>query len=246
MIIKILGSGTILSAKRNPSGYLIKSQNKSALIDCGPGMLKQLTDLNIDSLSLSAIFISHFHIDHSSDVLPVLMRRYLKNRHINKKLTIFGPLGLKYWYKTQETLHGSWFSENKPRLIEMHKNEIKWADLQVETFPTLHLENSIAYKFTKGQKSFFYGSDTDYEEGLVSFAANSNLAIIECSHRDENPVDGHLTPEKSAKFINTAAFEQCFLTHIYPENDTDDLLDRVRKYTNRNVQIASDLMDLKI
>jgi len=95
MHIKILGSGTMLSNERNPSGYLIKSQNHLVLLDCGPGILKRLINLNVDVIFLSALFLSHFHIDHYSDVLPILMRRYLKNQQINKKLTIFGSIGLK-------------------------------------------------------------------------------------------------------------------------------------------------------
>ena len=246
MFIKILGSGTILSDKRNPSGYLVRSMNKFALIDCGPGILNRLIELNIDTSSLSALFISHFHIDHYSDVLPILMRRYLKNRQINRNLTIFGPNGLKYWYDTQAKLHGSWFSEYKPRLKEMLKSNEKWADWQVQSFPTLHTENSIAFRFIKGRKSFFYGSDTDYQDELVNFAQNSDLAILECSHSDQMPVKGHLTPSKVARFINNAGIKKTVITHIYPENDTEDLLKRIMKFTDKDVQIAFDLMELDL
>jgi len=246
MLIKILGSGTILSKKRNPSAYLIKSDNQIALIDCGPGIFKRLIDLNIDATSLSALFLSHFHIDHYSDVLPILMRRYLKNHQINRNLTIFGPIGLKYWFKTQSKMNGNWFSDNKPLLIEMRKSETTWADLTVKSFPTAHTENSIAFKFIKDKNAFFYSSDTDYNSELVSFAKNSTLAILECSHRDESYVKGHLTPQSVAEFINNAKLENTFLTHIYPENDTSDLLERVKDYTDKNIQIAFDFMEMQI
>jgi ribonuclease BN (tRNA processing enzyme) len=246
MHIKILGSGTILSNNRNPSAYLIKSQNDLALLDCGPGTLQRLIGLNIDVVSLSALFLSHFHVDHYSDVLAILMRRFVKNPHINKNLTVFGPVGLKFWFKTQSKLLGSWFSDNFPVLIEMHKNEHFWAGLAIKSFPTVHIENSIAYKFFEGDKSIFYSSDTEYNESLAAFSQNSKLLILECSHRDEDSRKGHLTPQKAAEFINRSNSELAVLTHIYPENDTADLLDRVMKFTDKNVEVGFDFMEWEI
>ena len=246
MHVKILGSGTILSNSRNSSGYLINIQNNLALMDCGPGILNKLVSLNIDPLSLSSLFLSHFHIDHYSDVLPVLMRRYLKNQQINRNFTIFGPVGLKYWFEIQSRLHGDWFSDNKPRLIEMHISEQKWAGWTVKSYPTRHTQNSIAFKFLKDGKSFFYSSDTDYDDALVNFAEKAQWAILECSHSDQNPVKGHLTPSTVAKFINNAALKNTVITHIYPENDTADLLERIQVFSDRDIQIGYDFMELEI
>ena len=174
------------------------------------------------------------------------MRRFLKNQHINKNLTIFGPIGLKYWFDMQARLHGSWFGDNRPRLQEMHKSEDEWAGLCIKSFPTVHMENSIAFKFIEDKKSFFYSSDTDYDNALVGFAKNSDLAILECSHRDENPQKGHLTPHKAADFINNAAIDKTVLTHIYPENDTSDLLTRVKNFSSKNIHIGYDSMKLML
>lgn len=244
MNIIILGSGTILSNERNPSGYLINNNNQLALIDCGPGILKRLIQLKIDILSISAVFLSHFHVDHYSDVFALMMRRYLKKTEINRKLTILGPVGLKYWFNSHAYLLGNWLADYMPILIEMHINEYEWNGCLVKSYPTIHTENSIAFKFIRKKRVFFYSSDTDYSEDLISFAKNTDLAILECSHSDENPVKGHLTPKKAADFINKAQIKNTILTHIYPENDTADLLERVTKYTNKNVHIAYDFMSL--
>lgn len=246
MDITILGSGTILSKERNPSGYFLQSKELTALIDCGPGIYRRITELNIDVITLSAIFLSHFHVDHYSDVLAVLMRRYLKNKEINKNLTIFGPIGLKYWFETQSKLHGIWLSDNIPVLNEMSRSRNEFYDLTVFSCPTIHTQNSIAFKLTQDKKSIFYSSDTDYDPDLAEFASNCDLAILECSYNDENPAKGHLTPAKVAKFVNIANPQKTILTHIYPENDTADLLQRVSKFTSNEIQIGNDLMKLKV
>ena len=77
MKINILGSGTMLSdSKRNPSGYLIKHNKHFAVLDFGPGILRQLKSLPVNLLSIQTVFISHFHLDHCADLFPFLMNRY--------------------------------------------------------------------------------------------------------------------------------------------------------------------------
>ena len=113
MKVTILGSGTILSpSKRNPAGYLLEDINNFALLDCGPGILRQLDQINFNVLNLNSIFISHFHLDHCSDVFAVLMRRYLVNKNANKNLKIVGPDGLKRWFNTILKTQGTWLSQN--------------------------------------------------------------------------------------------------------------------------------------
>ncbi|MFY9135886.1 MAG: MBL fold metallo-hydrolase, partial [Bacillota bacterium] len=52
------------------SGYLVRSQGATVLIDCGPGVMPRLQQ-HIDVSSLDAVVISHFHPDHYSDFLTM-------------------------------------------------------------------------------------------------------------------------------------------------------------------------------
>lgn len=247
MKITILGSGTILSpAKRNPAGYLIQTKGCNALLDCGPGILKQLSNKDFNVLDLDAVFISHFHLDHCADVFPLLMKRYLLQSEANKKLKIYGPQNLKFWFDTIALTQGSWLHNTPPTCIGMHQQEKIWQDLVISCRKNGHLDNSISYSFKDKSKHFFFSSDTDYNEDLLEIASKADLAIMECSYPDEQPKKGHLTPEKLARFIKKAALKKTVVTHIYPENDTADLLDRIKKYQVENVEIGCDYMELSL
>ena len=54
------------------SGYLLESDSgrTSLLLDCGPGVLAQLTQ-RVAVEDLDAIALSHLHYDHMSDMLPL-------------------------------------------------------------------------------------------------------------------------------------------------------------------------------
>ena len=243
--ITILGSGTILSGpERKSSSFLLTYDNDIALIDMGPGILYQLKILNIDLLRPDTIFLTHFHLDHCSDVFPFLMSRYLLESKSNNKLKIYGPPGLTVWYKTNASLQGKWLSECQPEIIELIEGEVEWAGYNVKFYPTRHTVQSIAYRFD-GEKSVFFSGDTGFNKELIAFAENVDLGVLECSHPDEHPVVGHLTPKETGRFAQLANFEYLAVNHIYPENDTPNLKKQIATEFIRKIIILEDLMVLE-
>lgn len=242
MKITILGSGTILSgAERKPSAFLLEQSDKLALLDLGPGILNQLKVLCIDLLLPKTIFLTHFHLDHCSDVFPYLMNRYLLESQSNKELKIYGPPGLIVWYETNASLQGNWLSNCQPEIYELEDNNIKWAGYKIFTCPTAHTHESIAYRFAD-EKQFFFSGDTGYSEKLVEFASDVDLGFLECSHPDEHPVAGHLTPKEAGLFARKANFQHLAINHMYPENDVPDLKQQITREFNGSVTILKDLM----
>ena len=79
MQLTILGSGTLNSAQnRNPAGYLINADQKLALLDSGPGTLKQLCSINISVMDIENIFLSHFTLNF----ILTLRNSYFKKKHL--------------------------------------------------------------------------------------------------------------------------------------------------------------------
>src|SRR3954454_14867570 len=52
------------------SGYLIEAHDGRLLLDCGPGVLPRLRELDGGWPRLDAIVITHFHLDHWGDLVP--------------------------------------------------------------------------------------------------------------------------------------------------------------------------------
>jgi len=207
---------------RKPSSFLLEQNGCFALLDMGPGILNQLSVIGIDFLKPGTIFLTHFHLDHCSDVFPFLMSRYLLDNASNSRLKIYGPVGLKHWFDTNASLQGNWLSQCRPEIIEIGNKEIHWTNYRVKVFPTKHTAQSITYRF-EGDKSVFFSGDTGLDDQLIQFAENADLGILECSHPDETPVEGHLTPDTAGRFAKKAKFKKLAVCHMYPENDKPDL-----------------------
>lgn len=244
MQILVLGSGTIRSGlKRNPAGYLLINGADRALLDCGPGILTRLQQSNTDVLDIDTIFISHFHLDHCSDLFPLLLKRCLINTAANAGLILYGPPGLGRWYEKMASLQGSWLNNQPPTVSEMPETGLSWSGWQISSMLNGHTENSISLRLDNNS-SVFYSSDMDFNPQIAQLASGADIAIVECSTRDEAKVKGHMTPAETGRFAATAGIRKLYVSHIYPENDTPDLAQRVARYFDGTIVVAQDLMSI--
>jgi ribonuclease BN (tRNA processing enzyme) len=244
MIIKILGSGTMLSdERRNPACFLLKSLRDLALLDMGPGSLLRLKQLKIPLESINTLFLTHFHLDHCSDVMPFLMNRFLIDKYLNKSLTIYGPPTLVEWFSAHQALNGSWLHESAPNLTAI-EFPFYWSGYRISVYLNGHTNDSISYRFEKKAIISFSG-DTGYSEGLVKFLTDSTYAFLECSLKENPSAIQHLTPIDCAKIANEAHIKEILIHHIYPENDTADLQDKIQTLTTSKVHITKDFYHLE-
>ncbi len=91
--VTVLGSGgPIANAHRASSGYLISIDKQARiLVDAGGGIYQRLGRAGADLTTLEQILLTHFHIDHTSDVPAVVMDLYMCGR--TKPIAIAGPAG---------------------------------------------------------------------------------------------------------------------------------------------------------
>src|ERR1700690_3856227 len=71
MQLTVLGCRAGMPADGQPSsGYIVDTARTRILLDCGPGIATALSALPQPG-SLDAVVISHLHVDHCHDLLPV-------------------------------------------------------------------------------------------------------------------------------------------------------------------------------
>src|SRR4051812_17879487 len=105
---RALGTGTVaLSPARGCAGYLVEADGIRLLIDCGSGVTRRLAELGVAWQSITHIAITHFHLDHYSD-LPTLLYAF---RHgmlpvRSAPLEIIGPAGTKELFDRLATVYG--------------------------------------------------------------------------------------------------------------------------------------------
>lgn len=267
MKVIILGSGTYQpELDRHPSSYLVKINKQNLIFDFGRGALDNLLKLGISYAEIDAIFITHAHADHSSELAPFLhiavaepqTAKHSKKtlavagEYRKKDLTIYGPRGIK---KTvQHLLEAFNIAYHKPEykviVKELKNNDlVKGKSWQVRSYKVIHNQdiNCLAYRIKSKNKILTYSGDTTECQGLPQACENADLAIIEASWPSKFRAKTHLSAKTAGKVVQKARVKKLVLTHIAPYYLKNfDIKKEVKKFYQGLVIIAKDLMEIKV
>jgi len=73
MRVVVLGSGTgVPDPSRLPSGVLVEGGGARVLVDCGPGIVRRLSAAGVGPEAVTAVLLTHFHVDHAADLTALL------------------------------------------------------------------------------------------------------------------------------------------------------------------------------
>ena len=246
MHLKILGTGTSQVSKDRVSvSNYIEIGNKKILFDCGCGALVRMSQAGISFKDIDIVFISHFHIDHISDLFALLWA--LKYPHLNrsKDLQLIGPTGFEKFYNTyiKPIVFSKSFNLFNIQIKEI-EDEIKFNDFTVQVLSTSHTDESLAYKFIENEKKLVIAGDMGYDENIIDFSKEVEVLILECSYDNSRKVEGHLTPKDCGEIAKKANAKKLIITHFYPV-PKEVRLEETKEFFENTV-MAEDLMDIQI
>ena len=235
--VTILGSGTCVpSLQRSSCAILVETGASRLLFDSGPGTMHRLLSTGISLFDIDFIFYSHFHPDHSGELVPfIFATKYPDSSRRRTPLTMAGGYGFHRFINGLKAVYGDWMSlpEGMLRLVELEKEgpaRRQFTSFSVETMPMNHREESLGYRITdSGGRSIVYSGDTDTTQNLVSLATGADLLVCESAMPDELKVPGHLTPSLAGDLATRAHVKKLVLTHLYPECDQVDLKAQCRR-----------------
>jgi len=248
--VHILGTGTCVPHKnRSQSGYLMNLDGEYSLFDSGSGTLNRIASVGVDYKTIKNVFYTHLHVDHVTDLLPLLFaRKYDPLIEEPTKLNIYGPIGIIEYLTNLEAIGGNWvYSQNQSiNVTELTPGtEIKINGGKVTPHGTYHQENSLGYRVESIDGDVFaYTGDTEEGEGLINLLDNAALAISECSFPDDNRREGHFTPTTLSYIAEKAAVKKLVLTHLYPEMDEIDVVSIIGQNFSGLVEIGVDLNEI--
>jgi ribonuclease BN (tRNA processing enzyme) len=156
----ILGSGTIVPYPGHGcSGYLLRGNTKPLLLDCGPGVLYRLAEIDVSAADIDTILLTHFHLDHVSDLAALLNSRWLQTRPEACAIEIVGPVGTQAHLSWLAMKMDSWFADYQFTVFEGPCLSRTTAGLRVRTARTGHTEESICYRLEdeRGHILFYSG-----------------------------------------------------------------------------------------
>lgn len=250
----LLGSGTCipLNYRASPSLVLMIGADP-ILFDMGPGTLRQLIKVGIDHEIIRRIFITHFHPDHTADLIHLMFATrnpsILKRR---KPFVIAGPCGIKKFVQRLQEAYADWLYL-PPEIMSMEELDVgakigsNYYSFRITVMPTKHTPESIAYRVedTSG-KSLVYSGDTGYCNDIVDLSKGADLLILECSFPDGKEVEGHLTPSQAGRIASLAGAKRLLLTHFYPECLATDITAQCRKSYEGELIVGRDLLHIRI
>ncbi|MFP4403611.1 MAG: MBL fold metallo-hydrolase [Candidatus Woesearchaeota archaeon] len=252
MKLTILGCNTYEPiADRNCSGYLIQTNNKNIIFDLGRGTFNELLRMNFDYRDIDAIFISHGHADHFTDLAlflhvsiyePYNMLRY-------KELKIFVPKGFK---KNIENILDGFnfdinFTKNKISVFEFELNEINIDNVFIKPHLVNHSDKFDCYGFRlkSNDKIFSYTGDCSYSDSLIKLAENSDLFLSDATDCDEKNKGNHLSGNDAGIVAKNSNTKHLVLTHVRNYYKKDVVNDAKKEFDGK-ITLAKDSMEIDI
>ena len=180
------------------------------LIDPGPGCIVQSTKRKFRADKLSAIILSHRHLDHSGDV-NVMVEAMAQGGLKKPRGWFFAPADA---LETEPVI----FSYLKDYLegIEILKEGKSYSIGNVSfTTPIRHIHPVETYGmlFKTGEHTFSYIADTRYFDGLCHSYA-SELLIINVVFLEPKPPIDHLSVPDAKRIVTELKPKVAILTHF--------------------------------
>ncbi len=222
MELTVLGSGSAMPVPdRRQAGYLITHDDRRLLVDCGSGVLGRLAETDVGYEGVSTVLLTHHHLDHVADLLPLLMARWLAGE---EHLEVIGPSGTKSLVDRSIAIHD--YLEGR---IDLAVREVApgtpftAAGFEVASRETRHSLPCLAYRFTPpgtdvpaSEGPLTLSGDSEAFAGLAGFADGSDVLVHDCSFPDDVEVSGHPTPTTLGETLAGTDVGTLVLSHLYP------------------------------
>ena len=252
MEVTVVGTGTVVPRlSRRQSCVVVRTGGEMLVFDLGSGAVRGMLHAGLDPFATDRIFFTHFHPDHTVDVVPLLFAmNYGSDEKRTRPLHITGPEPFEEFWASIMNAWGPWMRGDYPTEIsELPRkcpSPLQLPGCCISWAPAKHRPESIAYRLETEDKAFVYTGDTEYSASVVELARGAHTLLIECSFPDDAPVPGHLTPSGAARIASEAEVEKVVLTHVYPAADRLDLVAEVGRGYSGEVVVAGDGLKLEV
>ena len=252
MEVMVVGSGTVVPrAERRQSCVVVESGGETLVFDLGSGAVRGMLHAGLDPFAVDRIFFTHFHPDHTVDVVALLFSiKYGAEEGRVRPLHLTGPEPFERFWGSITGVWGEFMLGDYPthvsELPHVCASPRELAGCRLSWTPAEHRPESIAYRLDGEGGGFVYTGDTEYSESVVELARGADTMLIECSFPDDSPVPGHLTPSDVARMASEADVGRVVLTHLYPAAEALDLPAEVGREYDGAVVVARDGLKVSV
>jgi ribonuclease Z len=273
MQVIILGSGSPLpDPERAGPSTLVRTSVGDLLFDCGRGVLMRAAAVASGAASFRALFLTHLHSDHITDLGDVFTTRWITSFAPNP-LPVFGPAG------TGALLHAT------EAMLEpdigyrlAHHDDLRWRPsatvsevdhgvvfeegaVRVTAAPTDHapVRPTAGFRIDDGERSVVIAGDTVSCAGLDELCAGADVLVHTVVRPDliepiglprlTDVLDYHSSVADAAQTAARGAVGTLVLTHLVPApaaGTEQGWLDQAGAHFPGEVLVARDLLTLDV
>lgn len=245
---------------RVQTGLLLEAaagDGRPLLVDCGAGVLHRLAQTEPGYEELGTVLLTHHHLDHVADLLPLVKARWLAG---SPSLSIVGPPGTKELIDELLSVHDYLRDRVELRIREVHPGStFDLAGFAVSARETRHSVQCLAYRFEPAgepaadesadtQGAFVFSGDSEAFEGLAAFADGARVLAHDCAFPDDVDVANHPTPRQLGTTLAGHDIDRVYLTHRYPHTDglEDEMIASVCESFDGDVRVAEDGLRFRV
>jgi ribonuclease BN (tRNA processing enzyme) len=239
MKVRVLGSsGGWPAAGRACSGYLVSAGETCLWLDAGAGTLAEL--LRHGTLAeVDALWISHLHPDHCSDLGLVRNMLAYGNARGGEALTVLGPPGWRQWFDS--AVPDSEATRAAFEARDLHDGDgFLIGDLHLRPFAVEHGIATFGCRAQADRGVLAYSADSAPCDALVDLAHGADLFL--CESFRSSPAPGEftsvMTPEQAGSIAAAARVRSLLLTHLHPDADPTAAAARARTTYAGPVDVA--------
>lgn len=238
LYLAFLGTGTCSATSRNPASLALSNGEEVVCIDFGGGAYHALARLShplFNPRNISAVFLTHFHVDHVSGLPDFFwgeMWDPVDRRE--RPIILAGPPGLGNFYEQRLLpFMGDYPVPFGVKLVELKDGEgIKCPVGLMRSRRLEHGEFSTGYALEGDDFSLAVTGDTGNCEALALLLKSCDCAVMEWSIAGFESAPQHISSADIVGLLQREALPpRVFITHIYLPGGLgfDELVSRHRK-----------------
>lgn len=243
--VSTLGTGTAFpEAERGPTCFVVSNDDARVVVDVGSGSLQKLARFGVTPLDMDALLLTHAHLDHFADVVPLLFALAVPGYTRPAPLPIYASVPTFALLDRLADAYGHWLDtpQGAIRRVPLRVGQyVEVGGLGLEVHAVSHSESSIGFRFVDGSGAVIaIPGDTGPTSSLDALCKDADLALIECAMPDSTPLKTHMNPSVLAQLVNSAGIKRLAVTHRYPTAIAEDVIGTLRSLVSIPVVVPDD------
>ena len=230
LAVTVLGcSGTYAAPDNACSGYLLRTDTTTVLLDLGPGTLAN-AQRHIDLVDVDAVVLTHEHPDHWTDLaIARNAYRYVFDRMGLPVYATAGTITLASPFCDDQTFAWTTLTE---------ASEVSIGDLDLRFSRTDHPVETLSVLAQCGDASVLYSADSGPDWSPTTFGVRPDLALLEATFDHEQTRHLHMTGAEAGEGAAAVGAGRLVLTHILPGVDPEGQRAAAEVTFGKRVEIA--------